>query len=114
MEKKLDKKMMIIEGNDAIKANFVEVCRECEKNAAAFTLDVVNLFSNIFAMNDQNSIEDNEKKCLDLMAEIMSALSEDLLRHLRQVSSEYRKLRETDIDLEKLYDALRKAGEDND
>ena len=65
-------------------------------------------------MNDQSSIEDCEGKCLDFMAGIMTAMSQDLLGHLHQVSSEYKKLREMDIDLEKLYDALRKAGEDND
>lgn len=114
MENKLNKKMMVIKGKDAMEAHIDEMLDECEKNAAVFTLNVVNLFSNVFAMNNQSSIEDCEGKCLDFMAGIMTAMSQDLLGHLHQVSSEYRKLRETDIDLEKLYDALRKAGEDND
>ena len=42
-------------------------------------------------MNDQSSIEDCEGKCLDFMAGIMTAMSQDLLGHLHQVSSEYKK-----------------------
>lgn len=114
MEKKLNKKMMVIKGDDAIKAHLDAALEECKKSGAEFTLDVVNLFSTLFAMNEDKEIEKIENMCLDIMAGMMSALSTDLCNHLHQVSSEYRKLRETDIDLEKLYDALRKAGENND
>lgn len=114
MGNKLNKKMMVVKGDDAIKANLVAVLEECEKSGAEFTLNVVNLFSTLFSMNEEKEIEEIENKCLDIMAGMMSALSTDLYNYLHQVSSEYKKLRETDIDLEKLYDALRKAGEDND
>ena len=114
MEKKLNKKMMVIKGADAVKAYLDAALEECKKSGAEFTLDVVNLFSALFSMNKEKRIEEIENMCLDFMAGMMSALSTDLCNHLHQVSSEYKKLRETDIDLEKLYDALRKAGEDND
>lgn len=114
MENKLNKKMMVIKGKDAMEAHIDEMLDECEKSGAEFTLNVVNLFSTLFSMNEEKEIEEIENMCLDFMAGMMSALSTDLCNHLHQVSSEYRKLRETDIDLEKLYDALRKAGEDND
>ena len=114
MEKKLNKKMMVIKGSDAVEAHLDAVLEECKKSGAEFTLAVVNLFSTLFSMNEEKQIEEIENKCIDLMAGMMSALSTDLCNYLHKVSSEYRKLRETDIDLEKLYDALRKAGEDND
>ena len=114
MEKKLNKKMMVIKGDDAVKAHLDAVLEESKKSGAEFTLAVVNLFSTLFSMNKEKEIEEIENMCLDSMAGIMSALLTDLCNHLHQVSSEYRKLRETDIYLEKLYDALRKAGEDND
>lgn len=114
MENKLNKKMMVIKGDDEVKAHLNAVLEECKMSGAVFTLNVVNLFSVLFSMKKEKEIEEIENECLDLMAGMMSALSTDLCNHLHQVSSEYKKLRETDIDLEKLYDALRKAGEDND
>ena len=47
MEKKLNKQMIVIKGKGAIEARIDEMLDECEKNAAVFTLNVVNLFSNI-------------------------------------------------------------------
>ena len=114
MEKKLNKKTMVIKGDDTVKAHLDAVLEECKKSGAEFSLDVVNLFSTLFSMNEEKQIEEIENKCIDFMAGMMSALSTDLCNYLHQVSSDYRKLRETDIDLEKLYNALRKAGEDND